>query len=102
MRPSCIYCSKTEHLSEDCPVKLAAEEGYGSEEEAAISHSEGEEGSAEPEQSAAPQTAQPETVRAHAVRADNARQQLPAGQWPQLGRDTSYSPEVQASSQIKL
>ena len=57
VRPICCYCSKTDHLSEDCPIKLAAEEGYGSE-EAEISHSEGdEEASAEPEQSAAPAAA---------------------------------------------
>ena len=87
MRPICIYCSKTDHLSEDCPIKLAAEEGYGSE-DAEISHSEGdEEASAEPEQSAAPA----------AARVSAARVQPPLGQRPHLGRDTSYSPEVQAS-----
>jgi hypothetical protein len=77
-----MYCSKTSHASEDCPVKLAAEEGHGSEDEE-ISNSEGEDKEAEAEQSS-----EPETIR---------HQPAAAPQRSQSGRDTSYSPEVQAS-----
>lgn len=76
-----MYCSKTTHASEDCPVKLAAEEGYGSE-DAEISHSEAGASEADPEQ-----ISEPETLR----------HQPAVTQQSQPGRDTSYSPEVQAS-----
>ena len=78
-----MYCSKTSHASEDCPVKLAAEEGHGTEDEE-ISNSEGEDNEAEAEQSC-----EPETIR---------HQPAAAPQRTQSGRDASYSPEVQASS----
>lgn len=81
VREICQYCSKTSHASEDCPVKLAAEEGYGSE-DAEISNSEGEEDEAEAQQSSEPVAAQ---------------HQPPAALRSQPGRDMSYSPEVQAS-----
>lgn len=77
-----MYCNKTSHASEDCPVKLAAEEGHGSEDEE-ISNSEGEDQEAEAEQSC-----EPETIR---------HQPAAAPQRTQAGRDASYSPEVQAS-----
>ncbi len=82
VREICMYCSKTSHASEDCPVKLAAEEGHGSEDEE-ISNSEGEDKEAEAEQSS-----EPETIR---------HQPAAAPQRSQSGRDASYSPEVQAS-----
>lgn len=80
VREICMYCSKTSHASEDCPVKLAAEEGHGSEDEE-ISNSEGEDKEAEAEQSC-----EPETMR---------HQPAAAPQRSQSGRDASYSPEVQ-------
>lgn len=79
IREICMYCSKTTHASEDCPVKLAAEEGYGSE-DAEISHSEAGASEADPEQ-----ISEPETLR----------HQPAVTQQSQPGRDTSYSPEVQ-------
>ena len=75
-----MYCSKTTHASDDCPVKLAAEEDCGSE-DAEISESEAEDDSVQPQQSAA---------------LDSLQQQQPAVQRSQPGRATSYSPEVQA------
>ncbi len=77
-----MYCSKTSHASEDYPVKLAAEEGHGTEDEE-ISNSEGEDQEAEAEQSCLP-----ETIR---------HQPAAAPHRTQSGRDASYSPEVQAS-----
>jgi len=82
VREICMYCSKTSHASEDCPVKLAAEEGHGTEDEE-ISNSEGEDNEAEAEQSC-----EPETIR---------HQPAVAPHRSQSGRDASYSPEVQAS-----
>lgn len=82
LREICQYCNKTSHASEDCPIKLAAEEGYGSE-DAAISGSEDDEDDAEPESSS-----EPETARHQPASTSGA---LPA-------RANSYSPEVQASS----
>ncbi|DBB00031.1 TPA: hypothetical protein ACH3X1_013890 [Trebouxia sp. C0004] len=82
VREICMYCSKTSHASEDCPVKMAAEEGHGSEDEE-ISNSEGEDQEAEAEQSS-----KPETIKHHPAAAP---------QRSQPGRDASYSPEVQAS-----
>ena len=83
VREICMYCSKTSHASEDCPVKLAAEEGSGSD-DAEISNSEGDDNEPEAEQSSEP---------------DTMRHQPAAAQLSQSGRDTSYSPEVQASTQ---
>ena len=82
LREICQYCNKTSHVSEDCPIKLAAEEGYGSE-DAEISGSENGEDDAEPQSSSEPETTrhQPESIN-HAV----------------PGRSNSYSPEVQASN----
>lgn len=84
LREICQYCNKTSHASEDCPIKLAAEEGYGSE-DAEISGSENAEDDAEPQSSSEPETTghQPESIT-HAV----------------PGRSNSYSPEVQASNGI--
>ena len=86
MREICQYCSKTSHASEDCPIKLAAEEGYGSE-DAEISGSENEMHG--PQDEAVPEAAsEPEPVR-----------QLPASAKRQVpSRDNSYSPEVQVNN----
>lgn len=82
LREICQYCNKTSHASEDCPIKLAAEEGYGSE-DAEISGSENAEDDAEPQSSSEPETTrhQPESIN-----------RAPPG------RSNSYSPEVQASN----
>lgn len=85
VREICQYCSKTSHASEDCPIKLAAEEGYGSEDEEISGSENHAEDHAEPEASSEPETAP----------------QVPASTKRSVpGRDNSYSPEVQASDQI--
>ena len=84
LREICQYCNKTSHASEDCPIKLAAEEGYGSE-DAEISGSEDAEDDAEPQSSS-----EPETTRHQPASVSRA---VPA-------RSNSYSPEVQASSDV--
>ena len=83
VREPCVYCSKTSHASEDCPVKLAAEEGDGSD-DAEISNSDGEGAEAEPRQSS-----QPETLRHQSAATQR-----------QSGSNTSCSPEVQAKLQL--
>lgn len=84
LREICQYCNKTSHASEDCPIKLAAEEGYGSE-DAEISGSENVEDDAEPESSSGPET---------------TRHQPASTSRPVAGRGNSYSPEVQASNSL--
>lgn len=81
LREICQYCNKTSHASEDCPIKLAAEEGYASE-DAVISASEDAEDDAEPESSSDPETARHQPASTTGT--------LPA-------RANSYSPEVQVS-----
>ena len=84
LREICQYCNKTSHASEDCPIKLAAEEGYGSE-DAEISGSENVEDDAEPQSSSEP---------------DTTRHQPASVSRPVPARSNSYSPKVQASNKI--